>query len=133
MDMSGKGPPRWALEIPLAPTVPASPTLGLGGMKASMLHIHQEGCNCRKRLERRCGLHKSCNRCSKSLPGIPVATATVASEPTPRTHLWKVQVKRSVMSEEPLLSSSHICSRLGGLMLQSEPELPSMRAVTMSS
>lgn len=48
-------------------------------------------------------------------------------------YLWKVQVRRRVMSEEPFCSSLRICSRLGGLMLQSEPELPSMRAVTMSS
>lgn len=51
----------------------------------------------------------------------------------PQRYLWKVQVRRRVMSEEPFCSSRLICSRLGGLMLHSEPELPSMRAVTMSS
>lgn len=51
----------------------------------------------------------------------------------PRTHLWKFQVKRRVMSAVPLYSSRFICSRLGGLMRHSAPELPSMCTVTMSS
>lgn len=50
-----------------------------------------------------------------------------------RTHLWKFQVKRRVMSAVPLYSSCFICARLGGLMRHSAPELPSICAVTMSS
>lgn len=48
-------------------------------------------------------------------------------------YLWKLQVRCTVMSEEPFCSSCCICARLGGLMPHSEPELPSTRAVTMSS
>lgn len=53
--------------------------------------------------------------------------------PAHSTHLWKFQVKRSVMSAVPLYSSRFICARLGGLMRHSAPELPSICAVTMSS
>lgn len=48
-------------------------------------------------------------------------------------YLWKFQAKRSVRSAG-LLSSSFITScLLGGLILQTDPELPSISAVTMSS
>lgn len=50
-----------------------------------------------------------------------------------RIHLWKFQVKRSVMSAVPLYSSCFIWALLGGLMRHSAPELPSICAVTMSS
>lgn len=58
----------------------------------------------------------------------------VQAPPWPcRGYLWKVQVTCRVMAEVPFFRSRCICSRLGGLMLHSAPELPSMLTATMSS
>lgn len=48
-------------------------------------------------------------------------------------YLWKFQAKRSVRSAGLVSSSLMTSCLLGGLILQTEPELPSIRAVTMSS
>lgn len=70
------------------------------------------------------------------VPGEQAVLGGMGHPPAPhkdRTHLWKFQVKRSVMSAVPLYSSCFIWARLGGLMRHRAPELPSICAVTMSS
>lgn len=70
------------------------------------------------------------------VPAGQAVLGSVGRSPDPckhGTHLWKFQVKRSVMSAVPLYNSCFIWARLGGLMRHSAPELPSICAVTMSS
>lgn len=50
-----------------------------------------------------------------------------------RSYLWKFQESLSVRSAVLPSSSLMTSCLLGGLILQTDPELPSMLAVTMSS